>query len=208
MKESTPFPFTFAAILVIYCFIAGCMYNYVKAPLFYHNCWTDWVFYFHIYLTCWVVIPLFVGIHDNYTKGVNTMDSSAVKVVHKTIFMAFVMLVFNYLGLNPNRWLIWFMLLLVNYTLLRMFIHLHPLVFNFLTRINSKYVKPAALVFLLAYFGGIFLSTSLKSELKFFYNEVSLAILSFTIPLKSYFLRVCIEYDLKVMDAPPEENEQ
>lgn len=203
IKEETPFPKLLAGFITVYCFLGGILYNYIKVPqMTASSVWTDWVFYFQVYLTFWILIPLYSGIHSNYTEGTKKLSSFAKKVVNKIIFISVGMLIWNYFGLTETRWLPWWLLFFMHFAFLRMFIYLHPLAFNFLTRINSKLVYPMAGTFLLAYFGGILLSTKFKKELLFHHNQISLLIMGFAMPLKAYFLVQCEKYDLRVMKEP------
>lgn len=54
----------------------------------------------------------------------------------------------------------------------------------------------------LAYFGGIFIATLMKMELIFHHNQVSLAIMGFSMPLKKYFLEYCDKHDMRVIKDP------
>lgn len=178
LKEKSTTPIYLTILLIIYCFIAGTFYVFIKIPQGKIYLWSDWVFYFQIYLTMWAVLPLFTGIHQNYTLGIEKMSLHATKISNKSLFLICVAMLWSYFELNDSRIIFWWLSFSMHFVFLRFLIHLHPLIFYFLTRIPARMSKLIGPIFLLAYGAGIIVSYKIRMEIFFHHVRVGLVLLS------------------------------
>lgn len=198
MRESVPFPFYLGIVITVYCFLAGSLYVFVKGPQGRIFVWSDWLFYSQVYLTGWALMPLVLGIHENYTKGTQKMSHHASKISYKVLYMGVVIMIWRYFSLNDSRVVFWWLSVTIHYTLVRFMCHVHPLVFLFLTRVSLLAKKVMATTFFVAYFGGIFVSYTLRMEILFhhFYIELIVIAIALQVPV---FTKFCNNYDNEVI---------
>ena len=199
LKESAPFPFYLAAIISVYCFIGGVFYVFIKIPQGKIYFWSDWVFYIQVYLTIWAVLPLYSGIHQNYTLGIEKLSHHALKISNKSLYVVLVMMVWKYFDLDDSRIIFWWLIFSVHFVFLRFLIHLHQLVFHFLTRVPSRTKIIMGSIFFLAYFGAVVLSGKHKLEILFHYQRLGLVFLA-VILQKPMLLNFCEKLDATVMN--------
>lgn len=143
-------------------------------------------------------MPLVTGIHQNYTLGIEKLSHHAKKISNKGLYVILAAVVWKYFELNDSRVIFWWLSFSIHFVFLRFLIHLHPLVFYFLTRIPAKYRKIVGSLFLAAYFGGAIASYKLRMEILFHHFRIGLVLLSVVL-LKPFLLNLCESHDAKVM---------